>query len=114
MVQMTDTPGEITPFLSFLVLDDGPGDEETMGALFRRGDERITLRQIPAELFKASLQATISTLSSILTEVADESMGMHLHEAQIGFEVSSSGGIQLVGTAQAGTKGAMTLVFRRD
>jgi hypothetical protein len=109
---VSDMAGEITGVLPFLVRDDTE-DEETMG-LFRRGEAGITLREIPAEIFKASLKRTISMLDSVLSEVADQSLGMRLQEVQIGVEVSASGGIQLIGTAQAGTTGAITLVFRKD
>ena len=100
--------------LPFLVLDDDSADTETMGGLFHRGEATIALREIPAAVLKASLKRTISMLNSVLSEVADESPGMRLQEVQIGIEVSASGGIALIGTAQAGTTGAITLVFHRD
>jgi hypothetical protein len=111
---MADAVEVSAHFLPFLVPDEESEDAETMGGLFSRDDARVTLRQIPIEVLRESLRSTISTLSSILTEIADQSMAMQLHEAQIGFEVSASGGVQLIGTAQVGTKGAITLVFRRD
>ena len=111
---MPDTSELSGQFLPFLVADVDVEDEDTMGGLFRRGEERIALRQIPAAVFRDSLTRTISMLSSVLGEIADESLGMPLREVQIGIEVSASGGIQLVGTAQAGTTGAITLVFHRD
>lgn len=110
---MPDTAGKSGQFLPFLVTDDGTGDEDTMGGLFRHGGESIALRQIPAEIFRESLSRTISMLSSVLGEIADESLGMPLQEVQIGIAVTASGGVQLIGTAQAGTTGAITLVFRR-
>ena len=50
----------------------------------------------------------------MLADIAGESLGMPLQEVQIGVEISASGGVQLVGTAQAGTTGAITLVFRKE
>jgi hypothetical protein len=100
-------------FLPFLVIDEEELDQDAMGGLFRRGAERVVLREIPAQVLRESLSRTITMLSSVLGEIADESLGMPLAEVQIGVEVSASGGIQLVGTAQAGTTGAITLVFRK-
>jgi len=111
---MPNTAQESGQFLPFLVVADDGSPDDTMGGLFRRGDETIVLRQIPARIFRESLSRTITMLSSVLGEIADESLGMPLKEVQIGVEVTASGGIQLVGTAQAGTTGAITLVFRRD
>lgn len=110
---MPDTCGEDGPFLPFLVLDQDEGSEDAMGGLFNH-DAPVRLREIPAEIFRESLRRTISSLSSVLGEIGSESLGMPLREVQIGAQVSASGGVQLIGTAQAGTTGAITLIFRRD
>ena len=109
----TGGDGGLGPFLPFLVVDDGGRGEDTMG-LFGRGDAPVRLREIPAHILQESLKRTISALSSVLGEVGEESAGMPLREVQIGVEVSASGGVQLIGTAQAGTTGAITLIFRKD
>jgi hypothetical protein len=109
---MPDTAPGSGQFLPFVVAADGAEDEDTLG-LFPHGEGKYLLREIPAEIFKASLTRTISMLSSVLSQVADDALGMPLQEVQIGVEVTGSGGIQLIGTAQAGTTGAITLVFRR-
>jgi hypothetical protein len=100
--------------LSFLVVDEARDDQDAMGGLFRRGDADVVVREIPIEVLKDNLRGTVEALRSLFDEVADECHAMQLREAQIGFEVSASGGIQLIGTAQVGAKGAITLVFRRD
>ena len=103
-----------TQSLSFLVIDEAPDDQETMGRLFRRGDADVVVREIPIEILKDNLRAAVEALRSLFDELADESHTVQLREAQVGFEVSASGGIQLIGTTQVGAKGAITLIFRRD
>ena len=110
---MSNAAEKSDQFLPFIVVVPDDSGEGTMGGLFSPGDIKIALREIPAHVLRESLSRTISTLSSVLGDIADESLGMPLQEVQIGVEVSASGGIQLVGTAQAGTTGAITLVFRK-
>jgi hypothetical protein len=100
--------------LPFLVIEEEAEERDSMGRLFRRDDAAVVLRNIPLDTLRASLRPIVAALRSLFEELADGSSGVQLREAQVGIEVSASGGIQLVGTAQIGAKGAITLVFRQD
>jgi hypothetical protein len=101
------------PFLPFLVLEEEPEEQDSMG-LFRRGDAPVVLRDIPLDVLRASLKPVVASLRSLFDELGDGSPGVQLREAQVGIQVSASGGVQLIGTAQAGATGVLTLVFRKD
>ncbi len=84
-----------------------------MGGFFRR-DADVVVREIPVKALRASIRATVEAVRSLFDDVADVPGPVRLCEAQVGLEVSASGGIQLIGTAQVGATGGITLVFRRD
>jgi hypothetical protein len=111
---MSEAAVTVAQTLSFLVIEGESDDRETMGGLFRRSEADVVIRQIPVATLRKNLRVTVDALRSLFDEFADESHTMRLCEAQIGFEVSASGGIQLIGTAQIGAKGAITLVFRQE
>lgn len=99
-------------FLPFLVLEEEPDEQDSMG-LFR-GDAAVVLRKIPLDTLRASLKPVVATLSALFDELADGSPGVQLREAQVGVQVSASGGVQLIGTTQLGATGVLTLIFRKD
>jgi len=103
--------GTNATFLPFLVIEEEAEDRDSMGRLFRRDDATVILRNIPVETLRANLRPIVGALRSLFDELTDSSSDVQLREAQVGIEVSASGGIQLVGTAQIG---ATTLVFRKD
>ena len=103
-----------TQSLSFLVIGEESDDQDTMGRLFRRSDADVIVKDIPVRTLRDNLRVTVEMLRSLFDDLTDESSAVQLHEAQVGFEVSASGGIQLIGTAEVGAKGAITLVFRRE
>jgi hypothetical protein len=103
-----------TTTLPFWVIDEESEERDSMGGLFRRGNADVVLRDIPLETLRAGLRPVVATLRSLFDEFADQSPGIQLREAQVGIEVSATGGIQLIGTAQIGAKGAITLLFRQD
>jgi hypothetical protein len=106
--------GDPEPTLPFLVTADDPDDADVMGGLFRRPDADVVLRDIPLRALRASIRATVEAVCSLFDDVADMRGPVRLREAQVGVEVSASGGIQLIGTAQVGATGGITLVFRQD
>jgi hypothetical protein len=111
---MSDDASAGTGFLPFLVLKEEPDDQQTMGGLFRRGDAEVVMKNIPVEILRKNLRRTVTTLRSLFDELDSGPEPVKLREAQISLEVSASGGIQLIGTAAVGAKGAITLVFRQD
>lgn len=102
-----DAATETLPFL--VTVEDG--DDDTMG-LFRHGDREVALRDIPVAALRASVRRTLAGLRGVFEDVADETGRLRLREAQFNFEVSAKGGLNLIGTSEIATKGAITLIFR--
>lgn len=106
--------GDLEPTLPFLVTADDPDDVDVMGGMFRRANADVVVREIPIGPLRASIRATVQAVRSLFDDVDDMQGPVRLREAQVGLEVSASGGVNLIGTAQVGATGAITLVFRRD
>jgi hypothetical protein len=105
---------EVTATLPFLVsVEDGepPGAGGTKG-IFSRGDSEVALREIPITVLRDNLRRTVAGLRELFDEIARTGGELPLRQAQIGFEVTASGGIALLGTtAEIAGKGAITLTF---
>jgi hypothetical protein len=87
-------------------------DSDSMGSLFSRDGDAV-LRAVPLGPLRKSLAETVDALQRIFQEVADRGGPLPLAEAQLSFQVTASGGIQLIGTGQMqGTRG-LTLTFKR-
>jgi len=98
---------ETLPFL-VAVSDDA---ENSMG-LFSSREGAVGLKEIPAAVLRENLRRTINALRGVLKDAIDDEAGvLRLREAHVGLEISSSGGISMVGTCQVGAKAAITLVF---
>jgi hypothetical protein len=101
---------EVMETLTFLVAASDDTDN-SMG-LFSSREGAVTLKEIPAAVLRENLGRAVTALRGVLKDVAQDKDGtLRLREAQIGLEVSGSGGISMVGTCQVGTKAAITLVF---
>jgi hypothetical protein len=110
---MSDDASVEVGFLPFLVLNEEPEDDHTMGGMFRHGDAEVVVKQIPVESVRDNLRRTITALRSLFGEFASGADPVKLHQAQISVEVSAAGEIQLVGTSAVGGTGAITLVFQQ-
>ncbi|MDO0934096.1 hypothetical protein QQY66_21260 [Streptomyces sp. DG2A-72] len=89
----------------------GPGSD-TMGLFSPSGD--AVLRAVPLGPLRKNLADTVDALQRIFQEVSDRGGALPLAEAQLSFQVTASGGIQLMGTGQLqGTRG-LTLTFKRS
>nr|WP_042193410.1 hypothetical protein [Kibdelosporangium sp. MJ126-NF4]CEL20760.1 hypothetical protein [Kibdelosporangium sp. MJ126-NF4] len=95
--------------LPFLVSIDET--EETSGSKGIFSDKEPKVRRIPVDVLKENLTRTVGTLREMFDEIADGTGKLPLKTAQITFEVTATGGITLVGTAQVAGKGAITLTF---
>lgn len=65
----------------------------------------------------AELAASLRGLTSQLGELFGDLRavgGYELREVQVGLEISAEGGFNLIGSAKAGGKGAITLTFAPD
>ncbi|MFF4958322.1 Pepco domain-containing protein [Streptomyces sp. NPDC001222] len=111
----TTSASEAVEVLNIVVSSDDPTVvASTAGekGIFGRMDGGNTVRQIPVAVLRENLQRTIDGLQEVLGEIRVPDDGMSLQQAQVTFEVTASGGINLIGTsAQVGTKGAITLTF---
>ena len=100
--------GATLPFV-VAVDDDGSAGEK---GLFGRADSGAALRQVPIAVLRENLGQVVAGLRSLFDELGEQSGGLALKEAQISFEVTASGGVQLIGVgAHIGRSGAVTLTF---
>ncbi|MFJ3788477.1 hypothetical protein [Kitasatospora sp. NPDC090091] len=96
--------------LDFWVTEDEEEDGETMGVFGR--DREAVLRKVPLGVLRKNLTETVDALQALFAQIAERE-GPMLKEVQLSFQVSASGGVQLVGSSQIqGTRG-ITFVFGR-
>jgi hypothetical protein len=101
----------LEPSLPCIVAVDGEGaDGETM-SLFRRGEAELAVRHVPVAALRENLKRTMAMLGGLIEDAMATGGSLPLRQVQLSFEVSANGGINLVGTAQVGGKGAITLTF---
>lgn len=86
--------------------DDG---EDTMGLLGGNPE----LRAVPLGPLRRNLAATVDALQQVFADIAAQGGTLPLAEAQLSFQVTANGGVQLIGTGQVGGSRALTLTFRR-
>ncbi|WKX10283.1 hypothetical protein [Streptomyces sp. NL15-2K] len=86
-------------------------DSDTMGLFSRDGD--AVLRAVPLGPLRKNLADAVDALQRIFQEVADRGGPLPLAEAQLSFQVTASGGIQLVGSGQMQGSRSLTLTFKR-
>ncbi|MBD2093006.1 hypothetical protein H6F67_24470 [Microcoleus sp. FACHB-1515] len=95
---------ETIPFLVSLPEED----EETKG-IFSTETE-IVVRDLPTDRLRENLNRVCQGVASMLDDVRKVG-NFKLKEVTIQVEVTAEGGIELVGTAKLGGKGAITLTF---
>ncbi|MFI0718737.1 hypothetical protein [Streptomyces sp. NPDC021224] len=83
--------------------------EDTMGLLGGNPE----LRAVPLGPLRRNLAATVDALQQVFADVAARGGTLPLAEAQLSFQVTASGGVQLIGTGQVSGSRALTLTFRR-
>lgn len=93
------------------VVEEEAQPDETMGLFSRNGD--AVLRSVPLGPLRANLVETVDALQQIFADVDACAGALPLAEAQISFQVTATGGVQLIGTGQIQTGRGLTLTFRR-
>jgi hypothetical protein len=89
----------------------GNGSTGSSGATTRRPGAQ--LRSVPLGPLRRNLAETVDALQQLFADVAARDATMELSEVELSFEVSASGGVQLIGTGKVeGTRG-LTLTFKR-
>jgi hypothetical protein len=96
---------ETIPFLVSLPEED----EREVKGIFS-GDADIVVRDLPTEKLRENLKKVCQGVATILNDVKQVG-GFRVKEVTIQVEVSAEGGVELVGTAKLGGKGAITLTF---
>ncbi|MCP4664528.1 MAG: hypothetical protein GY856_54785 [bacterium] len=92
--------------------DEGYLSYDTLGPTTRGGVEGGGARTKAIDVGKlrksfAGLSAQVSTILQDVKKIGD----FELKQVQLQVEISSEGGVHLVGTLKAGIKGAITLTF---
>ncbi|MDJ0592012.1 MAG: hypothetical protein QNJ72_18825 [Pleurocapsa sp. MO_226.B13] len=97
------------PFLVSLPEQDA--DEEVKGLFSSRGSKDVVaVRNIPTDRLKKNLSSVCQGLAETLQDI--KAVGnFRLKEVSIEVEVTAEGGVELIGTAKLGGKGAITLTF---
>lgn len=95
--------------LAFLVTEGDEAEDREKGIFGRR--ENLSVRRIPIAVLRDNLHRTVTELRKLFDEISTDKSGMPLKQVQVQFEVTATGGITLVGTAQIASKSAITLTF---
>ncbi|MFJ6558145.1 hypothetical protein ACIQNT_38895 [Streptomyces luteogriseus] len=102
----------IEPSLPFWVTVAEEGDDDSL-SLFGNRNSEPALRSVPLGPLRKNLAETVDALQQLFADAAGDGGTLPLAEAQLSFQVTASGGIQLIGTGQMqGTRG-LTLIFKR-
>jgi hypothetical protein len=107
--------GQTLPFWVEVTEEGSVGTDNSRSMLGgrRNGDGEAVLRSVPLGPLRKNLADTVDALQKVFEEVAARGGTLPLAEAQLSFQVTAGGGIQLIGTGQLqGTRG-LTLTFKR-
>jgi hypothetical protein len=99
---------EYLPFIVLLPKKDEENEMALFGLL--RSDADIGLKQIPIDTLKQNLGNITSSMLNVLEDIKQVGK-FRLKEVTLHVEVSANGGISLIGTANLGGKGAISLKF---
>ncbi|PNV31907.1 hypothetical protein C1708_05925 [Streptomyces sp. DH-12] len=109
--QVAGLDERILPFWVEVTDEDDHADHDSMGLFSRSGD--AVLRSVPLGPLRQNLTEAVDALQAVFADVAACGGTLPLAEAQLSFQVTATGGVQLIGTGQMqGTRG-LTLTFRR-
>ncbi len=98
--------------LPIWVVEIPTNDDGTKG-FFSTSTEAV-LKRVPLDKLRASLGDTCQNVATLLKGIRDdlgEVGGFKLRQVAIQVEINAEGGVELVGTAKVGAKGAITLTF---
>src|SRR5262249_34183610 len=98
--------------LPFVVAVD-PDDGQSKG-VFGRPAATVAVRQVPVSAFQENLRKLVTALQEVLDEIAAEPGRLPLKEAQVSFQGTASGSVQLLGVGgEVGGTGGITFTFGR-
>ncbi|MGW1654978.1 Pepco domain-containing protein [Streptomyces atratus] len=102
------------PTLSFWVTADEEADGGDAMGIFGNDRDRAVLRSIPVGPLRKNLAETVDSLQQIFADIAARPGTLSLTEAQLTFQVTATGGVQLIGTGQMQSGRGLTLTFKRQ
>ncbi|KPI09972.1 hypothetical protein OK074_9103 [Actinobacteria bacterium OK074] len=71
------------------------------------------LRSVPLGPLRKNLAETVDALQQVFADAAARDNVLQLAEAHLSFQVTATGGVQLIGTGQLTSGRGLTLVFKR-
>ena len=89
--------------------DEGDDDQKSIVGWFSK-DAELAFTEIPVDRLKDNLGSIANSLGTLLDGIKRVGR-FHLREVTVQVEVSADGGVHLIGTANLGGKGAITLKF---
>ncbi|MEU4041674.1 hypothetical protein ACK389_13035 [Streptomyces antibioticus] len=119
----TDEPPGV-PALPFWVSYDAEDEAEEAGGggaggggdsmgLFGSGDAETRLRNVPLGPLRKNLAEAVDALQEVFAEAAARGGPLPLREAHLSFQVTASGGVQFIGSAQVQRGNGIVLVFKQ-
>lgn len=92
-----------------VTLPDEDEDRENVKGILSSASE-IVLKDLPVAILQANLNRICNGVITLVNDV--KAVGnFRLKEITIQVEISAEGGVELIGTAKLGGKGAITLTF---
>jgi hypothetical protein len=89
-------------------------EEEDAKAIFRSRMEPPVIKDIPVARLREQVETLAQDVSLIAAGATSAKEGdLRLTEISVQVEITASGGIALIGTANVGAKASMTLTFAR-
>ncbi|MEU7580156.1 hypothetical protein AB0B50_21465 [Streptomyces sp. NPDC041068] len=103
------------PALPFWVSydEDLEGEDDSMGLFGGGGDGEARLRNVPLGPLRKNLAEAVDALQELFTEAAARGGPLPLREAHLTCQVTASGGVQFIGSAQAQSSRGIVLVFKQ-
>jgi len=95
---------ETIPFLVSL-----PDEDERVKGIFSVESD-IVVRDLPTERLRENLNKVCQGVASMVNDVGKVG-SFQLKQITVQVEVTAEGGVELIGTAKLGGKGAITLTF---
>ena len=97
--------------LPIVVTIPNEGDDDHKGIIgWFSQDAELAFTEIPVDRLKDNLGSIASSLGTLLDDIRRVGR-FNLREVTVQVEVSADGGVHLIGTANLGGKGAITLKF---
>ncbi|MEV6397747.1 hypothetical protein AB0M39_23750 [Streptomyces sp. NPDC051907] len=92
--------------------DEGEGEDDSMG-LFGAADGQVRLRNVPLGPLRENLADAVDALQQVFAEAAARGGPLPLKEAHLSFQVTASGGVQFIGSAQVQRSHGIVLIFKQ-